>query len=146
MGGGERWLRVCGGAGPDAVAALGAGDYALLALEQRIALLRWLLELVLASEALRAHLDARLEAYCAPHVLLGDVFRGLAGGTGGGSGSGAYGPGGGSAAFALCATAPPEQDRADAAADVERATAGRMLQEWLNWLAQLEQQTCVVLP
>ncbi|WIA30512.1 hypothetical protein OEZ86_000596 [Tetradesmus obliquus] len=122
-----------------------SGDYASLPLAGRMAVLRCLLELALASETLRAHLDARIEAYTAPRPLRSDLFRAFAGALTGpqqpGPGRGRWarpGAGGGAAAGD---GGPSEDDRRAAAAASDRGTAGRMLEEWMEWLAQQEQHS-----
>lgn len=104
--------------------------------------LRCLLELALASETLRAHIDVRIEAYSAPKALRADAFRAFSGILGG-SGSGQRGRPKGSGYYGAhddLSAGPTEEERRAAAAAAERSVGGRMVEEWMEWLCQQEQQ------
>ncbi|KAF6259564.1 hypothetical protein COO60DRAFT_1700751 [Scenedesmus sp. NREL 46B-D3] len=129
-----------------------SGDYASLPLHARMAVLRSLMELALASETLRAHLDARIEAYTGPRPIRADTFRAFAGALTGpqqpGPGRGRWArPSAGAAAAAAGGGGgeggggPSEDERRAAAAASDRGTAGRMLEDWMEWLAQQEQHS-----
>lgn len=119
-------------------------DYTLLPLEQRMSVLRCLLELALASDTLRAHIDVRIEAYGAPKALRSDMFRAFAGVLGG-AGTGQRGRpkgsgyGGGYGMNQLSA-GPSDEECQAAAAAAERSIGGRMVDEWMEWITQQEQQ------
>lgn len=127
----------------DVSSQLLSGNYASLPLSSRMAVLAALLELALMSEVFHAHLDARIEAYTAPKPLRADTFRafaGLLGGPQGGTGRGrgrAAGYGGSELGLA---GGPSDEAKRAAAAASERGTVGRMLEEWMEWLSQQEQQ------
>jgi hypothetical protein len=108
-----------------------------------MAVLRCLMELSLASETLRAHLDARIEAYTGPRPIRADTFRAFAGALTGpqqpGPGRGRWARSGGGGAAGVEGGGPGEDDRRAAAAASDRGTAGRMLEDWMEWLSQLEQ-------
>jgi hypothetical protein len=114
-----------------------------LPLSGRMAVLRCLMELALASETLRAHLDARIEAYTGPRPIRADTFRAFAGALTGpqqpGPGRGRWARPGAAAAAAGEGVGPSEDDLRAAAAASDRGTAGRMLEDWMEWLSQQEQ-------
>jgi hypothetical protein len=109
-----------------------------------MSVLRCLMELSLASETLRAHLDARIEAYTGPRPIRAETFRAFAGSlTAGpqqpGPGRGRWARSGAGAGGGAEGGGPSEDDRRAAAAASDRGTAGRMLEDWMEWLSQQEQ-------
>lgn len=119
-------------------------DYAVMQLEQRMSVLHCLLELALASETLRAHVDVRLEAYGAPTALRPVMFRafaGVLGGVGTGQRGRPKGSGyGGGYGMNQLSAGPTEAECQAAAAAAERSIGGRMVDEWMEWITQQEQQ------
>lgn len=126
--------------------ALLNSDYAVMPLHLRMSALRCLLELALASDTFKAHLDVRMETYSAPKMLRAEVFRAFSGvlGTAGtgqrgrpkGSGYGGGGYGGSQQLI----DGPSDDEKRGAVAAAEKSIGGRMIDEWMEWISQQEQQ------